>query len=537
MGIMIACNHRGVNSVGEPERQLQDFVLRLPQIVPESWCLQCKICCRFPAPEKVQTPFWSPMEARWAEQKVEGARSWFNPAGDPPSLSASLVPCGGAYHCPAFESETNRCKIHSVKPLDCRLYPFVLTRNPGGTQVLLAMDPKCPFIEQKGKDPELLAYATQMVEYLETPIGRKYLEQNPEIAGPLWPEYLAVAALPGATDWIQSASRSSHPPHPDLRAVTQEDLPALWEVLGSRPHRISHYMPASLLGWRDLIGLWRMSEEEGFTLFASQAGALFLPVPPLGSPLSSDRIEKSWRILQEVNQGEQVSRIEGIEEADEALFRRMGFSLRKEEEEYLYDSDALAHLRGDRYRSQRWAVNRCSKSLSFKIRPFREEDLRPCLQLYTRWAIRKQQKDPDEMERRLIRDNLFYHRRLMMDPDCLQLSGRVLESEGKILGYTFGGAISSEVFCVLLEIADENVPGLAQTLFREFSREIHARGYRWVNGMGDSGLPGLQRAKRAYRPVEKPAVFTAYQRIKPRSNEREIVELKGIEPSASTVRL
>jgi len=491
-------------------QELRQFILNLPQIVPESWCLECRICCRFPDTENVQTPFWSRLEADWAEQAVPEARAWFKSEPASPSLSARLKGCGETgYHCPAFDPRTNRCDIHAVKPLDCRLYPFVLASNPGGTEVLLAMDAKCPFIERRPEDPELAAYAARLVEYLETAEGLEYLRQNPRVVGPAWPEYLWMGALPRATGWIQGDPERK-PPHPSLRPVREEDLPVLGKALRARSHGASHYTLASLLGWSDLIMLWWSPlKAGGLVLFSEQAGGLFLPVPPVGDSAGEGSVREAWEILEQANGGAAVSRIEGIEAAEVPALQRMGFSVQPAEEEYLYDVASLARLRGDGYRSQRWAVNRCLKSIPLRVREFQQQDIVPSLQLYTRWAIRRQRAASEDSEKRLLRDSLFYHRRIMMDRERLGLQGRVLESEGKILAYTFGGEISPETFCVFAEIADRQVPGLAQTLFREFCREIEKKGYRRLNAMGDAGLPALRRAKLAYRPTTLLPVFTA----------------------------
>jgi hypothetical protein len=76
-----------------------------------------------------------------------------------------------------------------------------------------------------------------------------------------------------------------------------------------------------------------------------------------------------------------------------------------------------------------------------------------------------------------------------------------------VKAYAFGYPRSSEVFCVLLEVADRSVYGLAQYLFREFCREV--KQYSFVNTMDDSGLPGLARAKRAYHPCQLISNFIA----------------------------
>jgi len=370
------------------------------------------------------------------------------------------------------------------------------------------MDTKCPFIERHQEDPALVDYATGLVEYLDTEAGLEYLRTNPKVVGPAWPEYLWMGALPRATGWIQAPLRK--PPHPSLRPFREEDLPALKKALRARPRSASHYTLASLIGWSDLIRLWRAPlKEGGWALFSEQAGGLFLPVPPLGDPEGEGPVREAWKILEQANQGSAVSRIEGIETAAVGGFKEMGFSVRPAETEYLYETASLARLSGDGYRSQRWAVNRCLKSIPVRIRQFEQGDIVPCLQLYTRWAIRRQKAASDDLEKRLLRDSLFYHRRLMMDRERLGLWGRVLESRGKILAYTFGGEISKETFGVFAEIADREIPGLAQTLFREFCREIEKSGFRRLNAMGDAGLPALRAAKMAYRPSALLPLFTA----------------------------
>ena len=486
---------------------MDGFIRNLPQIVPDSWCQQCRICCRFPEPQQVQTPVWSALEARWAKD-AGGDESWFQKEDGSPSLSPRLRGCKeGGYHCPAFNPIANRCTIHSVKPLDCRLYPFVLAQNSAGTEALLTMDMKCPFIEAHSMDPEITSYAMRLVEYLDTPIGHSYLKQNPKIIGSFWPEYVSVAALPGATRLLQGEGLPE-PPHPALCLLTQDQEAQLSEALSRKEHSASHYTLASLLGWSDLIRVWWAPLKDAVALFAQQAGGIFMPVPPLQGTLTSEAVREAWGILTQVNSGSGVSRIEGIETADRPLFEQMGFSVQMMEKEYLYRMEDLVRLRGDRYRSARWAVNRCKRTLSYCFRSFEEKDFVPCLQLYTHWAIRRQKETQDPAEKRSIRDGLFFHRRLMMDRKSLGLVGRVLEADGRVRAYTFGAPVSRHLFCVFLEIADRSIPGLASTLFWEFSRELEGT-YRWLNAMGDCGLPGLQRAKMGYRPAQFALTHTA----------------------------
>ncbi len=512
--------------------ELASFIQNVPRTVPEGWCLNCKICCRFPDTAGVQTPTWSPLEADWAISS-QGAQNWFRPIPDSPAWTPRLSSCGNGYRCPAFHAQSNRCSIYPVRPLDCRLYPFGMTKNSGGTEVLLTMDTKCPYIQAHGTDPEALDSAAVLARYLESPAALNYLKTNPRIIGDFWPEFLSMAALPGMTAMLQQETNDPHPLPPALKSLTWDVLPLLEEALSLEGHVYSGYTVPSLLGWSDLIHYGWAYLEGALCIFAQQGGGIFMPLPPLGKKVRPEAFRAAWRILSEANQGSRVSRIEGIEAPTLRQLDTKAFQLREwlrldeaaplvisesANPEYLYRRADLVALKGNRYRSQRGSINRFSrKTPHFQVRPFQGRDLASCLQLYTLWGIHRQQADSSPFVKALVRDGLFFHRRLMMDCQRLGLTGRVLEIDGKIRGYTFGAPASPRVFCVFLEIADPAFPGGNQVLFREFCREMET--YLFINAMGDDGLPGLRRAKQACRPVGMVKTF--------------ILELTGVEPATS----
>jgi hypothetical protein len=81
------------------------------------------------------------------------------------------------------------------------------------------------------------------------------------------------------------------------------------------------------------------------------------------------------------------------------------------------------------------------------------------------------------------------------------LEGTVVRVDGVVRGYTFGYWLTPNMYCVLLEVADRSITGLAQFLFRETCRQAAEGGAACINAMDDAGLPGLREAKRAYRPT------------------------------------
>jgi hypothetical protein len=83
----------------------------------------------------------------------------------------------------------------------------------------------------------------------------------------------------------------------------------------------------------------------------------------------------------------------------------------------------------------------------------------------------------------------------------LLLAGTVLRLEGRIRAYTFGYWLNERTWCVLLEVADRTISGLAQYLFRDTCRRAWSQGAEFINTMDDAGLAGLRRSKQAYRPL------------------------------------
>jgi hypothetical protein len=98
-------------------------------------------------------------------------------------------------------------------------------------------------------------------------------------------------------------------------------------------------------------------------------------------------------------------------------------------------------------------------------------------------------------------DAMSAHEVVWSQASVLRVTGKVVRTHGRLCAYTFGYWLTSRTFCVLLEVADRTLPGLAQYLFRETCRTVTAAGAEYINTMDDAGLPGLRASKQAYHPA------------------------------------
>ena len=108
----------------------------------------------------------------------------------------------------------------------------------------------------------------------------------------------------------------------------------------------------------------------------------------------------------------------------------------------------------------------------------------------------------DAMAQQMLADAESAHREALTHHQALGLVGKAVLVDDVLCAYTFGYELSPSVFCILLEVTDHRIPGLAQFVFREFCKEAESRGYEFMNTMDDAGLPGLARSKRSYHPSQ-----------------------------------
>ena len=231
-----------------------------------------------------------------------------------------------------------------------------------------------------------------------------------------------------------------------------------------------------------------------------------MPILPIPSEIENRRylnvVNEAHQFMLDVSRNPHIVRIENVPQDMTAFFEDNGFCVRPRETEYLYETAVLAELRGDRYKQQRHACNTFVAGYpSAKLRPYCPDDRDECLALYDRWREARSEKYDDPLYNAMLDDSQSAHRIGVSEAEALGLVGRVVRINGEIKGYTFGYPLNADTFCILFEITDLDINGLAQFIYREFCRELKGT-YKYINAMDDSGLENLKRVKRSYHPCQ-----------------------------------
>ena len=472
----------------------------LPQLVPNSACFRCDVCCRFPDADSFLRPYFT-------EQEIAAAVGRGLPPSSFPNRSGSQVelrqnPSGEGYICPAFDPTTGHCGIYEIRPLDCRLYPLALMWDAAYTEVVLGWDTKCPFLREAVPDT-IAAHAEQVADELMTEAMIEQLVANPRLIGRFQDDVVIVRSFPQLTARLKKAH-----PDPRLHPLTPADAPRFLQALGRArllaDDALAAYAFPYHFIWTSVLPYWWMESHETFLLFARSPDGWFMPLLPLGARPLDDTVREAFLLMLEWNGPSPVSRIENVMGPQKRILERGGFQFRFKEADYFYDAEALARLKGDRYKSQRALCNRVERERTMTVEPYRTHHRTGCLVLYDLWSSQKRSQEchgHDSIGRLFLEDAEYAHGLALDMQERIGLSGTVTFMENRIVAYTFGYWLTPRVWCVLLEVADRSVPGLAQWLFRATCRAAMNRGATAINAMDDAGLPGLREAKQAYRPT------------------------------------
>ena len=145
----------------------------IKQLLDCSVCLQCRGCCRFSEGNSIWVPVLSSAEqdsvskACPGEGVVAGGR-----------LATVPAPEEGLHYCVLFSPPGNSCRFYSRRPLECRLYPFLINLNPDNGRVFLCLDMNCPFAAEHHKDSSFREYAGYLAEYLNSPARLEFFRRE-----------------------------------------------------------------------------------------------------------------------------------------------------------------------------------------------------------------------------------------------------------------------------------------------------------------------------------------------------------------------
>ncbi len=297
----------------------------------------------------------------------------------------------------------------------------------------------------------------------------------------------------------------------ELHPLTLEEKPIFDSFASKIGAKLTSYAFAPHYIWSQHFAYYWSIIEDHFCVFAKYGEDYFLPILPMGEPYSIEVARATFQYCLESNKNPQIARIENVPESLLLDFKNEGFHIVKKETEYIYRTENLVNLSGSGYKSKRNAYNAfLTRNPTAKLTRFRKDDMKACFELYDYWHRSRAELCDDEIYLAMLADSTTAHKIGIKHAQELGLTSRIVRIDGEIKAYTFGYPLNSDMFCVLFEISDLNIHGLAQFIYREFCRELLPK-YKWINTMDDSGLENLKRVKLSYQPTTLLPSYTVYE--------------------------
>jgi len=284
-----------------------------------------------------------------------------------------------------------------------------------------------------------------------------------------------------------------------LRRLSLKDQELFSRYLNLKSQELSVFAFQNIYIWKGLFDItWAIIAGSLCIFFKDKTGA-FLYLSPQGKEISWGLVEEIFKILDGLNKNKEASRIENVEAGQVPFYRNLGYDSVIKSYDYLCLRSDLVNLQGDRFKSKRASANYFTRHYDFEFLPFASQYKAECLRLYDRWMSQRKSRTNDRIYLGMMEDSRASLKIALANYRALDFIGRVVKVNREIKAFTFGYRLNPDTFCVLYEIAELSIKGLAQFIFRSFASEL--KGVKFVNIMDDSGLKNLQEVKMSYRPV------------------------------------
>ncbi|MCK9430698.1 MAG: phosphatidylglycerol lysyltransferase domain-containing protein [Candidatus Omnitrophica bacterium] len=263
-------------------------------------------------------------------------------------------------------------------------------------------------------------------------------------------------------------------------------------------HELAAFSFANIYVWRAIFDIQWVLIENSLCIFFRDKIGCFMYLPPLAEERRPQVIKQVFAIMDAVNENKDISRIENIEQGDLEHYRALGYLCHQKFPDYLCSRSDLECFKGNKFKSQRASYNYFVKHYNFEALKLKLADRNDCLGLFNDWVKERTAHCAEDVYCGMLEDNRKVIKEALTNYKQLGLEGITVKVDKQIKGFTFGYALNNDTFCILYEITDLSLKGLAQFIFRRFSAEL--KNYSYINIMDDSGLDNLRKVKLSYKP-------------------------------------
>jgi hypothetical protein len=163
--------------------------------------------------------------------------------------------------------------------------------------------------------------------------------------------------------------------------------------------------------------------------------------------------------------------------------------------DYVYRREDLAFLRGRRFSKKKNRINNFTKLYQFKYEQIDSSNIPAVIEFQNKW----QREREGDKEENLHSEHLGILS-LFENFSSLDLKGAILKVDGKIIAYSLGEILNSDMGVIHIEKADSSYIGSYQVINYLFAQN-EFEDVTYLNREDDAGDEGIRQAKESYNPA------------------------------------
>jgi len=258
--------------------------------------------------------------------------------------------------------------------------------------------------------------------------------------------------------------------------------------------------------WRNRYRpLWRVRHDLLLIVLDPLDGTIFA-LPPIGIGEKPEAVEHLMSLLSEHFAAPRVCRVGKAFAEQQVDTARYRVSRDPDNDDYVYLTENLINLPGNKYHRKKNHVNRFKKSYSFEYRELDKDLVCQCLELQESWC---EVRDCGENPALLAEDMAVYE--ALKHHDELAFQGGAILIDSKVEAFSLGEMLNADTAVIHIEKANPDISGLYAVINQMFCQEAFADA-KFINREQDLGIEGLRKAKQSYYPDHMVEKFTVTPR-------------------------
>ncbi|MDQ7785394.1 MAG: phosphatidylglycerol lysyltransferase domain-containing protein [Desulfomonilaceae bacterium] len=280
----------------------------------------------------------------------------------------------------------------------------------------------------------------------------------------------------------------------DFKLLTLKDKEVFDEFLAQDPPRTSELTFTNLFMWRVCNdSVWKMEGDCILVILRPETEPPF-GLPPFGPGDKASALRTLSENLTGTSTEPRIARVDRnfVERyVDPDEYRAIAD---RNHSDYVYLSEDLINLPGNRYHRKKNHLNKFVKNYEFEYRRLDEELVKSFMELQEDWCELKDCESNQDLsdENVAVYEALKHYK-------SLDYRGGAILIDSKVEAFALGEELNRDTAVIHIEKANPEIPGLYVAINQRFCAAEWAH-LTYVNREQDLGVPGLRKAKESYNP-------------------------------------